>query len=71
VQVTAVSDPAAIRRVEGIVRRLGLTAYRVPGPGGLTKVQAGPFDSREAATARVAELTREVGGRPFVTRIEP
>jgi cell division septation protein DedD len=53
------------------VRRLGLTAYRVPGPGGLTKVQAGPFDSREAATARVAELTREVGGRPFVTRIEP
>lgn len=70
VQVTAVSDPAAIRRVEGIVRRLGLTPYRVPGPGGLTKVQAGPFDSREAAAARVAELTREVGGRPFVVRAD-
>lgn len=71
VQAAAISDPAAIRRVEGIIRRLGLTAYRVPGPGGITKVQAGPFDTREAASARVAELTREVGGRPFVTRIDP
>lgn len=71
VQVAAISDPAAIRRVEGIIRRVGLTAYRVPGSGGLTKVQAGPFDTREAASARVAELTREVGGRPFVTRIDP
>ncbi len=68
VQVAAISDPTSIRRVEGIIRRLGLTAYRVPGPNGLTKMQAGPFDSREAASARVAELTREVGGKPFVTR---
>jgi hypothetical protein len=71
VQAAAISDPAAIRRVEGIIRRLGLTPYRVPGPGGVTKVQAGPFDTREAASARVAELTREVGGRPFVTRVDP
>jgi cell division septation protein DedD len=71
VQVAAISDPAAIRRVEGIIRRLGLTVYRVPGPSGTTKLQAGPFDSREAAAERVAELTREVGGRPFVVRIEP
>lgn len=71
VQVAAISDPAAIRRVEGIIRRAGLTAYRVPGPGGITKLQAGPFDTREAASARVAELTREVGGRPFVTRTDP
>ena len=71
VQVAAISDAAAIRRVEGIVRRLGLSVYRVPGPSGTTKIQAGPFDSREAASARVAELTREVGGRPFVVRAEP
>ena len=71
VQVAAISDPAAIRRVEGIIRRLGLTAYRVPGPGGITKLQAGPFDTRDGASARVADLTREVGGRPFVTRIDP
>lgn len=71
VQVAAISDPAAIRRVEAIIRRQGLTAYRVPAAGGITKVQAGPFDSRDDANARVAELTREVGGRPFVTRVEP
>lgn len=71
VQVAAISDPAAIRRVEGIIRRAGLTVFRVPGPGGITKLQAGPFDTREAASARVAELTREVGGRPFVTRADP
>lgn len=71
VQVAAISDPASIRRVEGIIRRAGLTPYRVPGPGGITKMQAGPFSSREAATERLAELTREVGGRPFVTRVEP
>jgi len=70
VQVAAISDPASIRRVEGIIRRLGLTAYKVPGPGGLTKLQAGPFASRDAASARVEELTREVGGKPFVTRVD-
>ena len=71
VQVAAISDVAAIRRVEGIIRRLGLTAYRVPGPGGITKLQAGPFDTRDEASVRVAEFTREVGGRPFVTRVDP
>lgn len=70
VQVAAISDPASIRRVEGIIRRLGLTAYKVSGPGGLTKLQAGPFASRDAASARVEELTREVGGKPFVTRVD-
>lgn len=69
VQVAAISDPTSVRRVEGIIRRLGLTVYKVPGPNGLTKLQAGPFATREAASARVAELTREVGGKPFVTRI--
>lgn len=70
VQVAAISDAAAIRRVEAAITRLGLTAYRLAGPGGLTKIQAGPFATREAALARVADLRTAVGGTPFVVRIE-
>jgi hypothetical protein len=70
VQVAAITDPAAIRRVEGIIRRAGLTPYRVDGPNRLVKVQAGPFATREAASARVAELREAVGGQPFVTRVD-
>ena len=70
VQVAALSDPTAMRRVEGLIREIGLTPYRVPGPNGLTKMQAGPFTTREAANARLDELTRAVGGRPFVTRVD-
>lgn len=69
VQVAALSDPAAMRRVEALIREQGLTAYRVPGPNGLTKLQAGPFATREAASARVEALTRVIGGKPFVTRV--
>lgn len=68
VQVAAVSDPAAIRRVEQQIERAGFTVFRVPGPNGLTKLQAGPFATREAAQAKVAALAAAVGGRPFVTR---
>lgn len=68
VQVAALSDPAAIRRVEDQIRRAGLSAYKVPGPNGLTKLQAGPFATREAAQAKVAALAAAVGGTPFVTR---
>lgn len=68
VQVAALSDPAAMRRVEALIREQGLTPYRVPGPNGLTKLQAGPFASRDAASARVEALTRVIGGKPFVTR---
>ncbi len=70
VQVAALSDAAAIRRVEQQIARAGLSAYRVPGPNGLTKLQAGPFASREAAAAQVAALTAAIGGQPFVTRVE-
>lgn len=66
VQVAALTDDDAIRRTEATVRRLGLTPYRVAGPNGMTKVQAGPFASRAAAQARVDELGRAVGSRPFV-----
>jgi hypothetical protein len=68
VQLAAITDPAAIRRVEEVIRRAGLTSYRVNGPNGLVKVQAGPFATRDAAAARVAELRAAVGGQPFVTR---
>jgi cell division septation protein DedD len=68
VQVAALSDPTAMTRVEGIIRRMGLTPYRVDGPNGLTKLQAGPFATREAANARLDELTKAIGGRPYVTR---
>jgi hypothetical protein len=70
IQVAALSDPVSMRRVEGLIRNLGLTPYREPGPNGLTKLQAGPFASREAATARLDDLTRLVGGKPFVTRVD-
>ncbi len=70
VQVAALTDPAAIRRTEDAIRRLGLTPSRVAGPNGMTKVQAGPFASREAAQARVDDLGRAVGSRPFVVRVD-
>ncbi len=70
VQVAAIRDPASIRRVEQQIARAGLTAYRVPGPDGLIKLQAGPFDTREDAVARVAALKAAVGGQPFVVRVE-
>ncbi len=69
VQVAALSDPTAMGRVEGVIRRLGLTPFRVAGPNGLTKVQAGPFATRDAASARLDELTKAIGGKPFVTRV--
>lgn len=70
VQVAAISDAAAIRRVEQQIARAGLTAYRVRGPNGLTKLQAGPFATREEAVAKVATLKAAIGGQPFVTRVE-
>lgn len=70
VQVAAIRDAAAIRRVEQQITRTGLTVYKVPGPGGLTKMQAGPFATREDAVARIAALKAAVGGEPFVVRVE-
>lgn len=70
IQLAAVSDPAAITRVETAIRRAGLTAYRVPAPNGLTRIQAGPFATREEAQQRLDELRRAVGGAPFVVRVD-
>lgn len=68
IQVAAVSDPVAIRRLEGQIRDAGLTPYRSSSPSGLTRIQAGPFATREAAEAALPGLAKAVGGQPFVTR---
>jgi hypothetical protein len=43
-------------------------AYKVPGPRGLTKIQAGPFATREKAKAALSKLKAAVGGSPIVTQ---
>ncbi len=68
IQVAAVSDPVAIARLENAIKAAGLTSYRSNSPSGLTRVQAGPFATREAADAALPGLTKAVGGQPFVTR---
>ena len=68
IQVAAIKDKAAIRRAVQHIENAGLRAYRVAGPRGLTKVQAGPFKSREAALARLGTLRSVVGGAPFVVK---
>jgi cell division septation protein DedD len=68
VQAAAISDAAAIRRTTQLLEDAGYTVYRVAGPNGLTKLQAGPFATREAAAAAVAKVKGIVGGAPFVTR---
>ncbi|MGH7582664.1 MAG: SPOR domain-containing protein [Gemmatimonadales bacterium] len=67
VQVAAISDKAAIRRLVQKLESAGFKAYAIPGPRNLTKVQAGPFPSRAAAAAQVARLKALAGGSPFVT----
>lgn len=66
VQVAAISDKAVIRRVEQKIEAAGFKAYTVPGPKGLTKIQAGPFATRAAAVAQLGKLKAAVGGSPFV-----
>lgn len=68
VQVAAIVDPTSIRRVIEQIETAGFTAYRVAGPNGLTKLQAGPFATREAAVAQLAKLQAVVGGAPFITK---
>ncbi len=68
IQVAAIADPTSIRRVIGQIEAAGFTAYRVAGPKGLTKLQAGPFATRDAAVAQLAKLQAAVGGAPFITK---
>jgi DedD protein len=71
VQVAAVSDPVAIARLQRAIRGLGLTAYTSRSPSGLTRVQAGPFATRQDAEAAVGKLRDAAGGEPFVTHTQP
>ena len=68
VQVAAISDPTSIRRATQQIEAAGYMVYRVAGPNGLTKLQAGPFSTREAAVAAVGKLKAAVGGAPFVVK---
>jgi hypothetical protein len=68
VQAAAISDATAIRRAVQQLEEAGFTIYRVAGPNGLTKLQVGPFATREAAVAAVAKVKGAVGGAPFVTK---
>lgn len=67
IQVAAISDKAVIRRLTQKIEAAGFHAYMVPGPRGLTKVQAGPFASRAAAVAQLSKIKGAVGGAAFVT----
>jgi hypothetical protein len=67
VQVIAIADRATVRRIVAKLEAAGYTAYQVPGPRGLIKVQAGPFATRAAAAARLAKVRAVTGGSPFVT----
>ncbi|MEP6591340.1 MAG: SPOR domain-containing protein [Gemmatimonadota bacterium] len=69
VQVAAITDKSAIRRAILKIEQTGLKAYQVAGPRGLTKLQAGPFQTREAALAKIATLKAALGGSPFVVQV--
>lgn len=68
IQVAAIADRAVIRRMIQKIEAAGFRAYTVPGPKGLTKVQAGPFLSRAAAAAQLQKVKRAVGGSAFITK---
>ncbi len=69
VQVGAFKDASAIRRTLQLIERAGFTAYQIPGPKGLTKIQAGPFATRDEANAKRAAVEASVNGDGFVTRV--
>ncbi len=66
VQVAAISDKAVIRRLVQKIGAAGFKAYTVPGPKGLTKIQAGPFATRAAAVAGLPKVKAAAGGSPIV-----
>jgi hypothetical protein len=68
VQVGALNAQATIDRVVKKIEAAGYKAYTIPGPNGFTRVQAGPFATRAAASAAIAKLKAAVGGTPFVTQ---
>ncbi len=67
VQVAAISDRTALDRLLKQLKNAGYKAYQLSGPRGLTRVQVGPYASRDDAAAQVAKLRKLVGGTPYVT----
>ena len=68
VQVAAIADKAVIARLVQKIEKAGYVAYKVPGPRGLTKIQAGPFATREKAKAALPKIKAAVGGSPIVSQ---
>ena len=66
VQVTAVRDKAVVLAVSKKLEAAGFKAYTVPVPGGLIRVQAGPFATRAAAVAALPKVKAAAGGKPIV-----
>ena len=67
VQVAAISDRVALDRLLKQLKNAGYTTFRLSGPRGLTRVQVGPYATRDDAAAQVARLRKLVGGTPYVT----
>jgi len=68
VQVSAVKTRAAANADAARIRAAGQTPLIIQ-EGGLLKVRAGSFPSREAAAAAATALAQKLGGRPFVVRV--
>lgn len=66
VQVAAIRDKAVIRSVMKKIEAAGFKAYAISAPGGLTRVQAGPFATRAAAVAGLPKVKAAAGGSPIV-----
>lgn len=66
VQVAASRDKTMISATVRRIEAGGFRAYTVPGPGGLTRVQAGPFATRAAAVAALPKVKAAAGGKPIV-----
>jgi hypothetical protein len=67
VQVAALRGRDAADRAAGALRQMKYDAF-VFRDAGLWKVRAGPFPSRDAASAAVEPIRRRLGGRPFIIR---
>ena len=66
VQVAAIRDKVVIQQVIRKIEAAGFKAYSVAGPGGLIRVQAGPFATRAAAVAGLPKVKAATGGSPIV-----
>jgi len=66
IQVAAIRDKKVIAQVVRKIEAAGFKSYEVPGPNGLTRVQAGPFATRAAALAAVPKVKAAAGGSPIV-----